>query len=83
MNLDDLDYFRSIDTGNFSAQIDALPEQVTSAWALAQSQKLSYRSVRHVVITGLGDAAIAGDLARALAQPESARPITLWVERVQ
>jgi len=79
MNLDDLNYFKSIDTQNFLNDIDTLPDQVESAWGLGQSLSLpeAYRAVTHVVITGMGGSAIGGALAQALVAPECALPITL------
>ena len=79
MNLDDLNYFKSIDTQNFLNDIDTLPDQVESAWSLGQSLSLpeTHKAVTHVVITGMGGSAIGGALAQALVAPECAVPITL------
>lgn len=79
MNLDDLDYFRSVDATHLLRHIDAFPEQVEAAWAHAQTLALpeNYRAATHVLIAGRGDSAIAGELARSAA-PEAALPITLW-----
>ena len=69
MNLDDLDYFRSIDTTNLLEAINTFPDQVASAWALGQSSALpeDYRSVRNIVLVGMGGSAIAGELVQTLA----------------
>jgi glucose/mannose-6-phosphate isomerase len=79
MNLDDLDYFKSIDPLNFLNDIDTLPDQVEGAWSLGQSFSLpeTYQAVRHVVITGMGGSAIGGALAQALVAPECSVPILL------
>ncbi len=80
MNLDDLDYFASIDPQNYARAIDALPEQVAAAWAQGQAAAWPAPSAAHVVLVGRGDSAIAGDLARAACLPDAARPITLWTQ---
>jgi len=79
MNLDDLNYLKSIDTQNFLNDIDTLPDQVESAWSLGQSLSLTetHKAVTHIVITGMGGSAIGGALAQALVAPECAVPITL------
>ncbi|MGQ0602277.1 MAG: SIS domain-containing protein [Anaerolineales bacterium] len=80
MNLDDLDYFKSVDPHNFLGQIDALPYQMVAAWAHGESLKLpdGFRGATNIVIAGRGDSAIAGDLAHVLALPESRLPLMLW-----
>ncbi len=79
MNLDDLTYFQTIDSHNFLAHIDGLPDQVRNAWALGESLTLpaSFRSVNHVVIAGMGGSAIGGALTQALVAPESSLPVTV------
>lgn len=79
MNLDDLAFFQTIDSQNFLAQIDALPEQVEQAWALGRALALpdAFRSVNHIIIAGMGGSAIGGALTHALTAPESSLPITL------
>lgn len=79
MNLDDLAYFQTIDSQNFLAHIDGLPDQVDDAWALGQSLTApdSFRSVRQIVITGMGGSAIGGALTQALTAPESSLPVTV------
>lgn len=81
MNLDDLAYFRSVDTTHLLRHIDALPERVEAAWAQAQMLALpeKYRAATHVLIAARGDSAIAGELARSAA-PEATLPITIWRE---
>lgn len=80
MNLDDLDYFKSMDSRDYLRTIDALPDQVTAAWALGQSLPLpeAWRSVNHILVMGRGDSATAGDLARAVVSAESRRPVIAW-----
>ncbi len=85
MNLDDLDHFKSLDPHGFLGQIEALPDQVTAAWALGQSLTGEavpdgFQGLTQIVIAGIGDAAIGGDLARTLALPECPAPISVWRE---
>jgi glucose/mannose-6-phosphate isomerase len=79
MNLDDLNYFKSLDTQNFLPDIDILPEQVESAWRLGQSYALpeASKTVTHVVITGMGGSAIGGVLAQALVAPDCSVSISV------
>jgi glucose/mannose-6-phosphate isomerase len=80
MNLDDLSFFKRLDSQNFVAQIDALPYQIVAAWERGQTLTVPhhFRAATHLVIAGRGDSAIAGDLARVLALPASRTPLTLW-----
>ncbi len=67
MNLDDLDYFKSIDTRNLLAQIDGLPDQIELNWTHGQTLPLpNLESVTQVILCGMGGAAIAGELVAAL-----------------
>jgi hypothetical protein len=40
MNLDDLVYFKKLDTLNMLAEIDGLPDQLQQAWDLGSTQPL-------------------------------------------
>ncbi|MBN1201120.1 MAG: bifunctional phosphoglucose/phosphomannose isomerase [Anaerolineae bacterium] len=68
MNLDDLTHMRAVDRENMISHIDALPDQLQNAWALAQDLPLpdSYRKPRQIVLCGMGGSAIGGDLTAAL-----------------
>jgi glucose/mannose-6-phosphate isomerase len=79
MNLDDLNYFKSIDTQDLLHDVDALPDQVEGAWNLGRSYALPerHRDVNHIVITGMGGSAIGGALAQALAAPECSVPVSV------
>lgn len=68
INLDDLAALRQIDTHNLLARIDGLPGEFEAAWAGAQSMPLpdGFRWIERIVIAGMGDAALAGDLLSAL-----------------
>jgi glucose/mannose-6-phosphate isomerase len=83
MHLDDLDYFRSLDSHNWLAHLDAWPEQLAGAWTLGQRLALpaAARSAGHVVIAGRGDSAIAGDVARLAVLPDARLPLTLWTDK--
>ncbi len=79
MNLDDVSYLRSLDSQNFMADIDTLPDQVETAWALGQSYSLpaAFSAVRQVVVTGMGGSAIGGTLAQALVAGECRAPVSV------
>lgn len=81
MNLDDLNYFNTTDPENFLRHIDALPDQLETAFKAGQTLPLpdSYRDIQHVVILGMGGSAISADLLCALAAPHS--PASLAVLR--
>lgn len=80
MFLDDMD-FAALDPDNMRGHIDALPDQLESAWDHAKSLDLptSFRDVSRIVIAGMGGSAIAGDLLAALV--ESTSPIPVVVHR--
>jgi glucose/mannose-6-phosphate isomerase len=66
MNLDDLDYFKKLDTLNMLAEIDGLPDQLQQAWDLGQTQPLpKLHDIRAIVISGMGGSAIGADLVTA------------------
>jgi glucose/mannose-6-phosphate isomerase len=77
MNLDDLDYFKQIDTANMLGHIDRLPDQIEAAWALGQQLELraGFAQAEQIVICGMGGSAIGGSLVSALAVPEGRVPI--------
>lgn len=78
MFLDDVDY-AMLDPDNMRGHIDALPDQLEKAWSRARSLQLpdTFREVKRVVITGMGDSIIAADLFTALAEPTCLTPIIL------
>ncbi len=79
MNLDDLAYIHALDPHNVLAAIDAFPDQVAQAWQFGQAQTLppEYKTIRHLVLVGMGGSAIGAELAYALAAPECSIPMTL------
>jgi len=63
MNLDDLTYFKKLDTLNMLGEIDGLPDQLQRAWDLGQTQPLpQLDDIRAIVISGVGGSAIGADL---------------------
>jgi glucose/mannose-6-phosphate isomerase len=63
MNLDDLDFFKQLDTLNMLHEIDNLPDQLASAYQLGMQLDLpDWTDVRQVVIAGMGGSAIGADL---------------------
>jgi glucose/mannose-6-phosphate isomerase len=66
MNLDDLTYFKKLDTLNMLAEIDGLPDQLQQAWDLGFTQPLpKLDEIRAIVISGMGGSAIGADLVAA------------------
>lgn len=63
MNLDDLDFFKQLDTKNMLGEIDNLPDQLGYAYRLGMKLALpDWKDFRQVVIAGMGGSAIGGDL---------------------
>ena len=78
MNLDDLSLFRSLDPSNMLGHIDSLPDQLESAWALAQTLPLpNIDDVFQIVICAVGASATASALVAALVAPQCYASITL------
>ena len=78
MNLDDPDLFRKIDTQNMLAQIDALPDQFQQAWDLGQSLPLpALTGIRNIVISAMGDSAMAAELVAAAVFSSLHLPVTI------
>ena len=80
MNLDDLDYFRQLDTLNMLGEIDNLPDQLASAYQLGMQQALpDWQDFRQVVIAGMGGSAIGADLLASYCAPLA--PLPVFVQR--
>ena len=63
MNLDDLEYFKGLDTLNMLGEIDNLPDQLASAYELGLRYDLpEWKDFRQVVIAGMGGSAIGAEL---------------------
>jgi len=81
VDLDDPALLTRQDPGAMAARIGDLPESIVKAWRAASEFDLpnEIRSVKSVVITGMGGSAIGGDLVRSLAEAEA--PIPVVVQR--
>jgi glucose/mannose-6-phosphate isomerase len=76
MNLDDLDRFKQLDPQNMLTEIDSLPNQLKSAWDLGQTQTLpDTKDIQCVVISGMGDSALAAELLAALVSATCSAPV--------
>jgi glucose/mannose-6-phosphate isomerase len=80
MDLNNVETFGQLDTGNMLAHIDALPEQVSNAWLHSQNLDLpTYKNIRQIVVCGMGGSSIGGELLSALV--ESSSPVPIMVNR--
>src|SRR5829696_5493078 len=80
MNLDDLDYFKKLDTLDMLGEIDNLPDQLDSAYQLGLKRELpEWKDVKQVVIAGMGGSAIGADLLATYCAPLA--PIPVFVQR--
>jgi glucose/mannose-6-phosphate isomerase len=78
MNLDDLDLFKKIDTKNMLAEIDGLPDQLQQAWELGQTLPLpDFTDIQNIVISAMGDSAIAAELVTASVFSSIPLPVTV------
>ncbi len=78
MNLDDLTYFSQIDTLDYLAEIDGLPDQLQSAWELGHQHALpGWSGFQRVVIAGMGGSAIGADLLSAYATKHCPLPVAV------
>ena len=78
MNLDDLEYFKKIDTLNMLGEIDHLPEQLALAYELGLQQSLpDWKDVKQVVIAGMGGSAIGADLLASYCAPLAPIPVSV------
>ena len=78
MNLDDLELFKKLDSQNMLAQIDGLPDQLQSAWELGFTQPLpDFKDIHHIVISAMGDSAIAAELVTAAVSSKIRLPVTV------
>jgi glucose/mannose-6-phosphate isomerase len=76
MNLDDLDYFKKIDSLNMLSEIDNLPEQLAAAYELGLQQDLpDWTDIKQVVIAGMGGSAIGADLLAAYCASLASIPV--------
>ena len=80
MNLDDLDYFKQLDTLDMLGEIDNLPDQLASAYQSGLQHELpAWKDLKQVVIAGMGGSAIGADLLATYCT--SLSPIPVFVQR--
>lgn len=80
MNLDDLQRFKQLDTLDMLGEIDNLPDQLDSAFALGLKHDLAdWKGFRQVVIAGMGGSAIGADLLASYCA--SLAPLPVFVHR--
>jgi glucose/mannose-6-phosphate isomerase len=78
MNLDDLEYFKKLDTLNMLGEIDNLPDQLAGAYELGMQQPLpDVKDVRQVVIAGMGGSAIGADLLASYCASLAVLPVSV------
>src|SRR5690606_18876505 len=78
MYLDDLDLFKQIDTQNMRAQIDGLPDQLQSAWELAQTLPLAKPDdIQNIILCAMGDSASAAELTVASVSSSLKFPVSI------
>lgn len=79
MDLDDLDFIHQHDPNKMLAEIDNLPQQLQSAWEMAQHQPLEAlkdsTDLKRVLIAGMGGSAIGADLLAAYISPACRLPV--------
>jgi glucose/mannose-6-phosphate isomerase len=79
IDLDDIGRMREIDVQGMLAHIDALPQQLQTAWELGQGFDLpDVGEIRQVVIAGMGGSAIGGDLLAQYVARSCLVPISIW-----
>lgn len=78
MELDAYRDFHKIDPQDMLGHIDALPEQLETAWNTGQAQPLpAWQGIERVLITGMGGSAIGGDLVAAYVEPVCPLPVVV------
>lgn len=66
MNLDNLELFKKIDSQNMIEQINGLPDQLQTAWDLAQTLPLpKLDEVHNIILSAMGDSGSAAELVVA------------------
>ena len=78
MNLDDLDLFKQIDRSNMIAQINGLPDQLQSAWDLAQTLPLpQLDDIHNIILSAMGDSGSAAELVVASVSSSLKLPVSV------
>ena len=79
MNLDDLDLFKQIDSQNMIAQINGLPDQLQSAWDLAQNLPLpKLGDIQNIILCAMGDSASSAELTVASVSSSLRLPVNVY-----
>lgn len=79
MDLDDVAYFRTLDSLDMYGEIHNLPEQLAQAWELGNRLPIpDAQGIQRVVIAGMGGSAIGADLVLSYAEPQCKIPVVLW-----
>jgi len=79
MNLDDYSSFAQIDTHNYLAEIDGLPDQLQHAWELGGRLPLpDWTGFQRIIVAGMGGSAIGADLLAAYAAPHCPLPLVVY-----
>ena len=78
-DLDNPKTYEQLDPSGLRGRLRDFPGQCQAAWRQSQALKLpdAWKHIGHVVIGGMGGSAIAGDLAKDLAESQQAVPITV------
>lgn len=81
VDLDNASVYRRFDKSGMLNHLHRFPEQCQKAWEEVLKFELphEYTKISNVVILGMGDSAIGGDIVRRLALAESKLPV--WVHR--
>jgi len=78
MNLDDLELFKQIDTQNMRVQIDGLPDQLQTAWDLAQTLPLpKLGDIDNIILCAMGDSGSAAELVTASVSSSLSLPVSV------
>lgn len=80
MNLDDLERFKKLDTLDMLGEINALPDQLNSAWELGQKLPLpnvQASELAQVIIAGMGGSAIGADLVASYVASTCSVPVSV------
>jgi glucose/mannose-6-phosphate isomerase len=75
-DLDDLSRMKQLDSQNMLAEIDGLPDQLSSAWSMGQDLPLpGAGKISRVVLSGMGGSAIGADLLASYGYATCAVPV--------
>src|SRR5690242_440706 len=80
VDLDSEEVRRRLDPGDMYPRVEELSQQMEEAWRLAGELDLPerFRSVRSVLLAGMGGSAIGGSLIEAFAGQDLRVPFAVW-----